>query len=396
LLLTSCGSDDGTPGTNPDTSGGPISQSPIEPQPSFGANGTHWPSKVSTPFLYDTEVSHIVTVGTDWQEVASAIQDLTPEMVEEGVLILVEPGTLSGNGVGGGSKAALEDLGDLTWTKRVTVAPKDGYGTVSIEGGAKFLKLYNIALAGFIFDSVKLQGCSHSALAWSKVTGWLAFYGLNGVVTQNGELVEVVRPDSKVQNGDASDVYSAGGVIRDLVIDGCYLAPNFFESPFTGAKPHTDTMQFAEVDGGGDPFDVCIKNTAMFSSNNTALQTGAITGLVLEHSYLVSGAASLARYPHLPGGATEATTNAINGSGADFSAKNSTIIGGIALNDNISDKIWSSVENTLVDREITSNLLIPAQGSFTFQEGLDESNSNMPPYPTDDFLVSIWGKAQHQ
>ncbi|WP_075343301.1 hypothetical protein [Tenacibaculum agarivorans] len=342
--------------------------------------------------MYDEKIPNKINVDANWDEIKKTIESVTDAMVNEGIIILIKPGELKGNGAGGGSKSVLKNLGNLNWKKRITIAPQEGYGTVTVKNGARFLNLYKIAITGFIFDSVSLQGCSHSALAWSKVTGWTALYGSPDIVTENTELVEIVMPDSKVQSGDTSDIYTAGGVITKLVIDGCYFAPNFFKYPFTGDKPHTDTMQFAQVGGGGEPFDILIRDTAMFASNNTALQTGGITGLTLENSYLVAGSTSLSRYPHLPGGSTEATTNAMNGSGGNFTAKNSVIIGGIAMNDKISKKIWDKVENTLVNRNYTSDLLTPKEGKFTVKQDLNENNSNMPPYPTDDYLNTIWSK----
>jgi len=357
----------------------------------FGPNGTHWPNLISTPFIYDNDIPNKIIVDADWDSIKKGIEGITDVMANEGAIVLVRPGTLVGNGAGGGSKAVLRELGSLDWKKRITLAPLNGYGSVSITGGAKFYLLYKIAIAGFIFDSVKIQGCSHSALAWCKVTGWSAYYGEDDVITENVEIVELVHPDSKVLSGDTADAFSAGGPLRNIVFEGCYYAPRYFEFPYTGAKPHTDTLQFSSVGGGGEPTDISFVDTALFASNNASLQTGGINKLLIDHSYIVSGSTSLARYPHLSGGATEATKNAINGSGKNFIARNSVIIGGIALNTAQVPKLWNEVTNTLVNKEHRGSN-IPLTGSWTVDLNLNETNSGMPPYPTTAYLESIWSK----
>ena len=102
--------------------------------PSFGPNGTHWPSLVPTPFMYDDNVANTIVVDPNWNAIKNAINSLSDAQVAAGALILVKPGTLPGNGAGSGSVPMLQDIGSLTWNQRVTVAPRDGYGTVNITG----------------------------------------------------------------------------------------------------------------------------------------------------------------------------------------------------------------------------------------------------------------------
>ena len=361
----------------------------LERVASFGPNGTHWPNVIPTPFMYDETVPNQIIVDNDWGAIKEGIETVTDEMANEGTLILVRPGTLVGSGT---NKSVLIGLGSLDWKKRITIAPLEGYGSITVTGGTKYHTLYNIAIAGFIYDALNIQGLSHSAIAWSKVLGWSGYNGEDDIVTENLEIVEVVHPDSKVDNGDTADAFTAGGSLDKLFFVGCYYAPRFFHYPIQGsAKPHTDTLQFAQVNGGGQPSNITFLDSALFSSNNTSLQTGGTNGLILNHSYLVSGDVSLSRYPHLPGGATEATVNAINGAGQNFEAHDSIILGGIALNTSTTPQPWKEVTNTLVDREhLRSN--VPLSGAWTVDMSLDETNSGMPPYPTPEYLESIWAK----
>lgn len=356
--------------------------------PSFGPNGTHWPSLVPTPFMYDDNVPNTIVVDATWAAIRTAIESLTPAQVAAGALIQVRPGTLPGNGSGSGDTPVLKDVGSLDWTQRVTVAPRDGYGTVSMTGGVRFLRVDGVCFAGFVVGSVKFQGCSKSALAWTKCNGWLAGYGTSGRTTRLLEFVEVVQPNSMVSNGDASDFYSAGGNITNWRFDGCYAAPRFFEANYSGAKPHTDTLQFAGS-GGGSYGNMEFRDSAYFSSNNCAIQTGSVSGLTIRHSYIVSGGTSLSRYPHLPGGATEATTNAINGGGSGYRAYDSVIIGGIALGTNAN---FVEVQNTRVN-PAPAGFLNPTTGSWTHDASLNQNNPDMNevcPVPDDAFLASIW------
>ena len=359
--------------------------------PSFGPNGTHWPEAIPTPFMYDNTVANIVEVPCTWNAIKSAIQAVTANQANSGTLILVQPGELVGNGSSSGSIPVLESIGSTSWGQRVTVAPRDGYGTVTWKNGVRFLKVYGVCFAGFEstgISGVKMQGCSRSALAWIKCTGHLGVYGTDGYVTQGIELVEVVQPDHYVVSDDSADFYAGGGGFTDFRFDGCYHAPRFFEANYTGGKPHTDTIQFAAA-GGGSYSDIYFRDTAVFSSNNCSIQTGNLDGMTLEKCYVVSGEVSLSRYPHLPGGANEATNNAFNGSGKNFKAIDSVFYGGMALNTRDSSRPWVSVTNTKTNKAYGDSNQ-PLSGQWTVVSGMNAGNSGMPPYPTDNYLETIW------
>lgn len=359
--------------------------------PSFGPNGTHWPELIPTPFMYDDTVSNIVEVPCSWAAIRNAIQAVTTNQANSGTLILVQPGELTGNGSSSGAIPVLESIGSASWGQRVTVAPRDGYGSVKFKGGVRFLRVFGVCFAGFDavgISGIKMQGCRRSALAWTKCTGHLGVYGTDGFVTEGIEVVEVVQPDHYVVSDDSANFYAGGNGFTGWRFDGCYHAPRFFEFPYTGGKPHTDTVQFAAA-GGGDYGNITMRDGAYFSSNNCSIQTGNIDGLILEKCYVVSGDASLSRYPHLPGGATEATTNAFNGSGRLMQAKDCVFIGGMAINTTDASRPWSFVSNTKTNKTYGSSNQ-PLSGSWTVDTGLNANNSGMPPYPTNTYLNTIW------
>ena len=345
---------------------------------SYGANGTHWPSLLPTPFLYDDTVPNIINVTCTWRAISNAIISVTPAQASAGVLIRVAPGTLTGNGAGAGNAAVLKNIGSSSWSQRVTVCPRDGYGTVIFSGGVRLINVRGVCFAGLSGDSIKLEGCDSSALAWAKVTAWLAGYGLAGQATANVEYCEVVIPDSRVVDGDASDFYAvSGGPLTNWLFDACYIAPRFF-NPATTPKPHTDSLQFA-----GTCSSMCMRDVAIFASNNCSVQTGSILDLILDHSYVVSGAVARSRYPFLDGGSTENGATAFNGNGTGFSATNSVFIGGMC------SATWTYVTNTRTSYAYAASQQ-PATGSWTVDTSLSATNPPMPPYPTDTYLGSIW------
>lgn len=352
--------------------------------PSFGPNGTHWPAQIPTPFLYTT-ASHDIEVSCSWAAISSALRSLDSSKVEAGVRILVSPGALPGNETG----SVISNLGVATWNRRVLVCPRDGYGSVKVVGEAKILNVYNVCWAGFIFENaLKFQGCKGGAVAWCKVGGWLGVYGNKGQTTDRVDIVEVVQPRHYVSNDDSADFYTAGGDFKQITFDGCYHAPRFYVYPYTGGKPHTDTVQFAGPQGGlyGN---ITLRDSAYFASNNCAIQTGNVDGLIVDHCYVVAGATSLSRYPHLDGGATEATTNAFNGSGKNLSASDSVFVGGMALNQKDATNPWVSVSNTVIDRSYISYLQ-PTSGAWTVNSSLNGSTAGMPAFPDDEYLINIW------
>jgi|GEM_PF-2427829 len=355
--------------------------------PSFGPNGTHWPHLIPTPFLYDRTVPNIVEIPLSWTAISEAIDAVTPEQAAAGTLILLEPGTLA---TASNSRPSLQNLGSAAWSKRVTIAPRDGFGSVTFTGGVRIEYVHGVCFAGLKAGGFRFKGCKHSALAWTSVSAWVGFYGASDIVTDRAELCEVVHADSSIQNSDACDLFTGGGDLRDILLEGCYYAPHFYDAVFDGpnspgARPHTDTLQFASP-GGGNYSDFTIRDGAYFSSNNCAIQTGDISRLHVDHSYIAGAAVARSRYPFLSGGSSRGGNNAFNGSGSDFTSTDSVFLGGLAFN----RAVWKSVSNTRTDRDHSGGRNAPTSGAWTYDPDLDETNSDIPPYPTEAYLAGIW------
>lgn len=357
--------------------------------PSFGPNGTHWPELIETPFMY-AQAALDIELPASWGAVEDAVNGLTDEQVDAGVRILLQPGTIVGKGSSSNSTAMIDSIGKSSWTKRVTICPRDGYGSVILDGGHKFTRTNNICFAGFMdTEGILFVGCDGTALAWSKVTYLKATSDLNEVSKM--EFVEVVIPESLVENSDVSQIGAENYQVQNFRWDGCYFAPHFYEEDTT-PRPHTDTLQFYQSEASWSDWDMTIRDTAIFGSNNAALQTGGVDGIAIINSYFVNGSVNLSRYPVKPGGETDELSVAINGAGQNWTIEDSHVSGSVALsnpNGLFSNQPFSSVDNTTVSFG-SNGLLEPKNGFWTLNTNDAFYLASMPPYPTDDYLNSIW------
>jgi hypothetical protein len=352
---------------------------------SFGPNGTHWPELLPTPFLYDLSVPHIIDVDCTWTAIRNAIAAVTPEMANAGVLIRVAPGDLPGNGSGASSTPAIQNVGSTAWTKRVTVAPRDGYGSVTIgmvaSMGARIHNVSNVCFAGFIAYAIRPSACNNSALAWTKVNWWLGISASTNMNSANMELVEVVLPNFSIRDTDAAEsATSTNGANDNFQFIGCYIAPRYRS---TGSA-HTDSLQFF---GSSAYSNMVFRDTAIFSSSNCAIQTGSLDGLLMEHCYIAALAPALSRYPY-PEGYTPPNPDDVgkpfNGGGTNFRIHDSILIGRMT---GYSSANIAEVTNT----RATANTTV-ASGAWTIDPSLLTSTPEDfgVPLPTDDYLESIW------
>lgn len=356
---------------------------------SQGPNGTHWPSVIPTPFMYDTTVPNIVDVACSWSAISTAIAAVTPAQAAAGVLIRVAPGSLPGNGAGSTATPVLQNLGSSSWSKRVTVAPRDGYGTVTMSAGIRIFKVHGVCFAGFIGTGWQHHACNRSAVAWTKLTAWLGSYGTAGETTTDVEFVEVVLPTYYVGTGDTADIYSGGGNISNYRLTGCYMAPRY-RPP---GPSHTDTLQFATGSGGGTYSNMQLRDSAFFASSNAAVQTGSMIGMSVTNCYVAAGATSLTRYPFPAGANTDSgeARKIFNGGNAasGYNATNSIFIGDSVYSLPAGSHLWSTVSNTKTDRVYPTDQQ-PITGSWTVDTTMGPTNPTMPPEPTDAYLNSIW------
>lgn len=300
--------------------------------PSFGPNGTHWPNFKPTPFLYDDSIPHKITVDCNWGAIATAINNLTDQQVDEGVLILVKNGTLVGKGSGNSHQSVLKNVGKLSWNKRVTVAPLNGYGAVNISNGAKVVFINNVCFAGFKNAGFYMVTCQYTALAWCVSTGYLGTSALLGDNSYN-EFVEVAQPNSATKNGDKFNVFAGRDSHSNIKLEACYITPNYYEKRLENAganKPHTDSLQYANA-GGKSVKNVSIIDSVIISSNNCAVQTGSTDTIHVKHSALLGGNLSHALFPPNADAALGGYKSAMNGGGNNHIVEDSILQGPITI-----------------------------------------------------------------
>jgi hypothetical protein len=397
--------DDGQPNIPPAPVPVPIPQKKGRPSPipSYGPNGTHWPEK--TPWVND-DVPTVIEVESSWSEVKKAIQGLTDDQVNHDVKILVPPGPLVGQGGAESSFPVLDTVGRTTWDRNVLVMPRDGFGSVQITGlAARFRKVHGVTFAMFDGMGITRSGCTNNTLAWCRLNSHRTT-GLNGQVTKHSDLYEVVIPGARVADidpaGFASGYPGATGSanenawLRDCEMVGSYCAPNWVP---VGGIGHNDSLQFygAGVYGGFE-----LRDTALFGSNNCALQIGGWSAgfdalwpdmdyfLKLNHCLLVGPQSNNALRYNYPDGIKLPTLNqAINGAGRPgylMSEGGTVIVGSIYPTE------WARVTDTRV--HTPSPRVKVREGGFTVDTSLQlltrEQMDQLSPIPTQEYLTQIW------
>lgn len=356
------------------------------PVPSFGPNGTHWPSR--TPWITG-DVDLEIDVECSWSAIGDAI---TSAITEAGptatVRIRVAPGELDGDGAGSSSSPVLQDIGSLNRDNRILVYPREGYGTVTAIESWRLLRVHGVTFGGIVTrGGFLLSGCSGSALTRITTTAYNV-YGVDGVeYTENVELVEIVVPDAQLRDQDVSSMRTptrgAGG-LRFIYRIGCHTAPAFKEK---GSNAHTDTVQLS---GQGSNYygNITSIDCVDFASSNTAFQIGSAKDVAYDHCLIVGGSVVKKVFPLPEGADIDGNFGATNGPGTEFGCTtiNSIFVGPVGA------ATWASVTGSTVGYESTGPA--PQEGEWTIDPAiLDWDSSDVrerSPEITTDYLARIW------
>jgi hypothetical protein len=363
---------------------------------SYGPNGSHWPSLIPTPFMYDTATLNI-EVDCSWSAIQTALRQVTAAQAAAGVRITVRPGTLVGLGASLGSTSVIIDSGSSAWTQRVTVCPRDGYGSVKIQNGFKLTRVKGVCFAGFHVGGFYWIDCDRSALAWTRVDGYSAIHSQasGGLVTKI-ELSEVVWPDAQTSNADVLQVIANSGNFTGYRFDGLWMAPHYYVDN-TDPRPHTDTLQIYAAGGASyNNINLTLRDSVIFASNNAAFQTGGSRVLTMDRLVVIGGALGKTVYPVTPGGETSELFCAINGAGSDWTVTNSYLYGPMILsnpNGAYSNNPFKTVNGSTLS-EVVAGLVVPLSGTWTRSTNTTDYLSKLRPNPTPAFLDSIWGPNQ--
>ena len=361
--------------------------------PSYGPNGSHWPSLIPTPFMYDAAALNI-EVDCTWSAIQAALRQVTAAQAAAGVRIRVRPGTLVGLGASLGSTSVIIDSGSSAWTQRVTVCPRDGYGSVLIENGFKLTRVKGVCFAGFHCGGFYWIDCDRSALAWTRVNGYSAIHSQasGGLVTKI-ELVEVVWPEAQTSNADGLQVIANSGNFTGYRFDGLWMAPRYYVDN-TDPRPHTDTLQIYAAGGASySNINFTLRDSVIFASNNAAFQTGGTQGITMDRLLVIGAELGKTIYPVTPGGETAELFCAINGAGSNWTATNSYFYGPMLLsnpNGGYSNNPFSSVSVSTLSEAVTG-FVVPLSGTWTRVTDPTTYRSKLMANPTTAFFASIWG-----
>jgi hypothetical protein len=431
--------------TTPAATGGsnPFAQAPAVVS-SYGPNGTHWPP--DTPWYKSATIPNVVEVDCTWAAIKTGIQSFTTAQVEAGAVVRVRPGSLPGGGSGNSGTSMMTNAGSDAWNKRLLVRPRDGYGTVIVSSHAKVQNIKGVCFAGFTgrTTSMGFYNCTNSAVAFSSflairvsATGGTnpTTGAVTGTVTENFDCYELTCPDITVgdidpANSSSGNPGAAGdaggnGWLKDNKIIGCYVAPqylpvNAFDSAGnqTAGYGHNDSWQFQ---GAGYYWGFYFKDTALWASNNSAMQLGgygtsiseagaadyeidinAFYGLpagtkqqflTIDHCLLVdAGTGEVVRYPRPEGTKPFTVPNCINGGGG---YGRMDIINGTRAKGSIySTSTWRVIDPTVRIHPATSAKILPGGGSWTVDSAMGSwtaaDYNAICPLPTDSYLTSIW------
>ncbi len=347
----------------------------------FGPTGQHWPTRTPRPYdAFDASVE----CECSWEAIAEAIAAVDAAAPDGAARVLVRPGTLPGNGAGSTSEAVLEGIGREGRASRVLVIPRDGVGSVTLDGSIRIDAVIGVAFAGFwsFPKSVVLTSTRDFAWAWAKGQAFNITSGASGP-SDDVELVECVTPEASSGDADTWAFRTADNPYRNISVRGCYLAPTYKPDD---SSAHCDTLQLS---GNSDKEGLLIEDTVLFASTNAGfIPSAGATGVVFDHSLLVGGDRMLERYP-LPDGANAFTSGppaAVNAGGSvdQMSAKDSIFIGGVR-------GTFLEVENSRSSAEKPPQA---TGGSFTSDPSLSDIDAGWleanAPMPTDDRLKQIW------
>lgn len=361
--------------------------------PSYGPNGTHWPSNTPHP---DSTIPNVVDVDCTWSAIASAISAASSTQINQGLHIRIAPGTLPGYGSSSGSPTVMENVVKSGNSKNILVSPRDGWGTVTITESCRILNVQGVTFARINGKYVLLMNCPNTSWAQALMSYGFRIQASYSSTVTNCNAYEIVMRDAKADIADPMG-YAAGSncTIKDSVWEGIYCAPVFRPN---GASDHVDSLQMY---GNGFYRGLTMRDSMMWGSKNCAMQLGGAKAndpelgtnfATFEHCIFTSQAIAIqGRYP-LPSGAESPTySQAINGAGEDWElyAYDCLVFGSMYTTK------WGEVEDSYVSYSLAPTNNPSQSGAWVYDSDMDswddEDFDAIVPYPTDTYLASIWG-----
>lgn len=318
---------------------------------SKGPNGTHWFS--NTPWWGDVGnsslVPNVVECDPTIASIEAAVDTATKAKVDAGMVILVRPGTIVGGatsafatGAAITPKVALNGKGSSSWAKKLLIWPKNGYGSVRVNGQITIESATKIVWAGmssfdpnnsrrYTRDGYNLNNCNDFGWGWCE-TGSIRVNANAGRTVKNIELKEFGWPEKITREGD----YAGLGVnntatVDNILMEGFFLPPcyHLITVPWKNnaiSDAHSDSQQ---IQNGPNVTNVVYRDFFSGASTNTAFQNGGYPNLLFDNGQ-VAGSKDLATriWPFENNEATDGNHQSLNGSGSLVSV-NVDFIGGV-------------------------------------------------------------------
>lgn len=370
---------------------------------SYGPNGTHYPERAKWVGS-STGWASSVEVAASWSAISTAITNATNNFPNGDCRILVQPGTLTGNGAGSTSTPVLQNIGSRTRARRIVIAPRDGIWSVSFSNSLSFHDVNGVAFIGFqLIDkgeaipqsgaSINIRNTADFAWAWSKLSNCniTSNTTVSGVTVTSGvELCEVVKPGALTIDGDSWAIRNTSGStysVDGVKYRGCYVGP---AHKTTGSSAHCDSLQFS---AGVRHDHIEFEDTVVWASTNAAV-IGSGDGIEanggsrygkMDHSMFIGSARTLYRYPQLAGEATINSPVGFNSECPLWEATNESYIFGKNV------PFWTRVTNSYGTQTPSNDASI--SGGWSIDASLAPNAAWFDarvPKPTDAYLESIW------
>ena len=381
VLLASCAPDSSDDGVRPPThTPHPTPAGPPAAVPSFGPNGSHYPTDL--PWLATAAATELAA-ECDWDSIAEQVSSLTPEQVAAGAAVRVAPGTLTGAGDKSSSDAVLSALGDPAWSRNVLLCPRDGYGTVQVADGMRLDGCNRLSLFGFMGSEgsgIVLTHCADMHLGWGR---WSS---LN--ITRGGArigLYEVVAGFRRNEDDTFGVRPTDEHAMLDISRFGCAFGPSVKPE---ASEAHCDTAQL-EGRGTGEFGPFRSYDCVDFGSSNAAILLHTRVSLAEFHHSMILGALLPWTIFPLEAGDYRGEPNALAGGAPDVRLYNSVVCGPIGRLG------YTEVVDTVLSYEPAERQRASVAGGWTVDESVglwtaDDIIARTGTDFSDESLAALW------
>lgn len=319
---------------------------------SKGPNGTHWFS--NTPWWGDVGnsalVPNVIECDPTVPAIEAAVATANKAKVDAGMAILVKPGTIKGGAtsafVTNGTivpSVMFDGKGAADWTKKLLIWPRDGYGSVKVNGQITFESATNIVWAGissfdpnnsrrYTRDGYNINNCNKFGWGWCE-TGSIRVNANAGKTANGNELKEFGWPEKITREGDYAGLgVNNTGTVNGLLLEGFFLPPcyHLITVPWKDDAPsdaHSDSWQ---IQNGPNVSNIIYRDGFSAASTNVAFQNGGYQNLRFDNVFIAGGKEGFAKslWPFENNEATDGNMQALNGSGSVL-ATDCIIMGGV-------------------------------------------------------------------